>query len=489
MKTYNALTIYVLTTLGKWDEEASAFIFPIQTKQHTLAPLYSSQKNYVREFAIENGFQTQESKSSNRPYKEKVRDLPFDSVGVHDLPNMNWGDSANQGGKLSRRTQDGVWGETSHGMQSNTYGQETGRGSHYHESPSTRARETPSIRWDDDSGTQWGKMSSTARDGIWDQKGTYGGNDRHGQDILKDNYGRNSMYGSYTQDAWHSNNRQDSWAQSQWHESSGQNSWHSNSEQGAWYMGSGHRRVGNHAQGYGQRRLDGGTLQTFSSSSPYSYGLDKDTHVTLSNNGRPINAEMMLWDGPDNAPQQVRTYCMDGSLNRFKATFSGKGTMSIRNTGSSGFPATATVNTSPAGTTSNLSRQHLRSSLPMQEQTSSSTPQEKTSLSSQGYQDGRSRVGSIEIQGCGALKTWPIVGGVRSATVELESEGRPISAIVELWQGPTNVQQVAQLFSQDGYDRPYSMEVDLMGSYYGSSTIAIRNVGPIEYPIIARVSY
>eukprot|EP00957_Ditylum_brightwellii_P002755 211541-Ditylum_brightwellii.AAC.1 len=175
--------------------------------------------------------------------------------------------------------------------------------------------------------------------------------------------------------------------------------------------------------------------------------------------------------------------------------------MSIRNTGGVTFPATASVYATPRGSTNmNVGRQHQQATKPLekQQQSPSSFSQEEeeqqkppqTAISMRGYfQNTNKREGALEIQGCGALKTWSIIGNVQSATVEIESEGRPVKAIVELWQGPNNVQQVAQIFSQDGYNRPYSMEVDVGDSAYGSSTIAIRNVGPMEYPFFARVLY
>jgi len=232
------------------------------------------------------------------------------------------------------------------------------------------------------------------------------------------------------------------------------------------------RRENNDQQDYGQRDLDGGSLQTLSSGSPFTDLLNKEIHVTLCNDGRPVEAEMTLWDGPNNAPQKVKTYCSDGSRNRFKGTFSGSGTLSIENTGSTAYPAKANVNASLRGSTSHVSRRYQRASLPLQ-----------------GPQGMKTRDGALEIQGGGTLKTWPIVGPVQSATVELMSEGGPLDAVVELWQGAANVTQVAEIHSQDGYLRPYSMEVDLTGSDYGTSTIAIRNKGPLEYPIIARVSF
>lgn len=219
-----------------------------------------------------------------------------------------------------------------------------------------------------------------------------------------------------------------------------------------------------------EKIIDGYARNTYQPTNPYEYREDK--HITMqTEDGRPMEAEVALWEGPHNAPQVVQHYSMDGRKNRFKGTFSGAGTMTVRNTGGEAFPAYASVISSEPGS--------------LQEATSpKSTPSGERPKSV-------SREGSVTVQG-GSLKTWSIDEPVDTATIELESNGLPVTALVELWQGPSCVQQVAEIYSQDGYKRPYSMEVDLMDYerlYFGSTTIAIRNLGPMEFPITARVMY
>mmetsp|Transcript_12248 Transcript_12248/g.14033 ORF Transcript_12248/g.14033 Transcript_12248/m.14033 type:complete len:395 (-) Transcript_12248:205-1389(-) len=242
-------------------------------------------------------------------------------------------------------------------------------------------------------------------------------------------------------------------------------------------------RYQNSMDGY-ESRIDGnGALQTFRAEDPYEYRDDK--HVTMETDGRPLEAEVALWDGPNNAPQIVNTYSMDGRKNRFKGSFSGSGTMTVRNTGPGAFPAYASVVSSDPREGGGFSNNPGQS----RHQDMGST---RGMGSTQGYQGmGTSREGSVTVQG-GSLKTWSIDDVVSTATIELESNGMPVNALVELWQGPDCVQQVAEIYSQDGYKRPYSMEVDLMDyerSYFGSTTIAIRNVGPMAFPFEARIMY
>ena len=58
------------------------------------------------------------------------------------------------------------------------------------------------------------------------------------------------------------------------------------------------------------------------------------------------------------------------------------------------------------------------------------------------------------------------------------------------YKGPGEVMQIAEIESQDGFSRPFKMKVDCSdGRFYGSTTVAVRNVGQLEFPIIAKVSY
>lgn len=184
-------------------------------------------------------------------------------------------------------------------------------------------------------------------------------------------------------------------------------------------------------------------------------GYRDDMQVSVrSDEGRPIYAEIDLWDGPNNTGQRVRLYSMDGIVNQFEGTLCGGGTVSVLNTGPLEYPLVASVN--------------------------SSTPDE----------DAFNREGSVIIQGRESIRTWTLDEDVEEVIVELESDGSPFLAAVELWNGPGDARQVVEVESQDGYMRPFKMVVDTRESqFYGSSTIHIRNIGPLEFPVVARVLY
>ena len=51
---------------------------------------------------------------------------------------------------------------------------------------------------------------------------------------------------------------------------------------------------------------------------------------------------------------------------------------------------------------------------------------------------------------------------------------------MELWGTSTQVKQLAEVYNDNGQIRPFAAILDLPG---GENTIAVRNTGPLEYPI------
>jgi len=94
----------------------------------------------------------------------------------------------------------------------------------------------------------------------------------------------------------------------------------------------------------------------------------------------------------------------------------------------------------------------------------------------------------VRVQG-GALKTWsysdPTVERVYVAmTTEGPYEGNPLKCSLELNQGPDNCPQKLQIYSGKGAYRPYKMWIETPGD---SCAVFIRNLSPLEFPIIAGV--
>merc|ERR1719389_702615 len=91
---------------------------------------------------------------------------------------------------------------------------------------------------------------------------------------------------------------------------------------------------------------------------------------------------------------------------------------------------------------------------------------------------------SIQIQG-ETLRTWAFKSpAVETVQVELGTEGRPLEATLEVWNAAGNTPFQARVYSEDGELRPISATLEIPR---GPSTVAIRNIGQMEFPLSAGV--
>jgi len=193
--------------------------------------------------------------------------------------------------------------------------------------------------------------------------------------------------------------------------------------------------------------VQGGSLKTWSYRSP----LVEQVQVVLSTEGRPLDADIELWQGPDNTPVKMRVYVENGQLRPFSAVIEtprGPNTVAIRNIGQIEFPLTANV---------------------IADDVDAPSPE---ALSS-----------GVTVQG-GALRTYPFEGQVDSVQVLLKTDGRPLKARIELLQGPNNNKQVIELYTEDGLDRPFFCILETPGS---GNVVRIVNTSPVEFPMTAAV--
>jgi len=193
--------------------------------------------------------------------------------------------------------------------------------------------------------------------------------------------------------------------------------------------------------------VQGGSLRTWSYRSPSV----EQVQVVLSTEGRPLDADIELWHGPDNTPCKMRVYVENGQLRPFSAVIEtprGPNTVAIRNVGQLEFPFAANV---VADTVDQPTMECL---------TASST-----------------------IQG-GALRTYPFDPSVDSVQVLLKTDGRPLNARIELLQGPNNNKQVIELYTEDGADRPFLCFLETPGS---GNVVRVVNTAPVEFPMTAGV--
>mmetsp|Transcript_10713 Transcript_10713/g.28603 ORF Transcript_10713/g.28603 Transcript_10713/m.28603 type:complete len:297 (+) Transcript_10713:141-1031(+) len=193
--------------------------------------------------------------------------------------------------------------------------------------------------------------------------------------------------------------------------------------------------------------VQGGSLRTWSYRSP----LVEQVQVVLSTEGRPLDADIELWHGPDNTPCKMRVYVENGQLRPFSAVIDtprGPNTVAIRNIGQLEFPFAADVY---ANDVEDPSPDCLAA--------------------------------SATIQG-GALRTYPFDTLVDSVEVLLKTDGRPLNARIELLQGPNNNKQVIELYTEDGFDRPFFCILETPGS---GNVVRIVNTAPVEFPMTAAV--
>ena len=95
----------------------------------------------------------------------------------------------------------------------------------------------------------------------------------------------------------------------------------------------------------------------------------------------------------------------------------------------------------------------------------------------------KSPTNSIVVQG-GSLRTWSHSHMIE-AQLTLKTEGLLMDSVVELWEGPNRAPIQLRVYSDDGHKRPFR------AVFHGMkipNTIAVRNIGQVEFPISAHAT-
>jgi len=196
--------------------------------------------------------------------------------------------------------------------------------------------------------------------------------------------------------------------------------------------------------------IQGGSLKTCS----FDGGVERVT-VFMKTTGRPLNANVELWQGPDNAPQKMAVYLEDGNTRPFRCTVetpASSNAISIRNTGQIEFPLTAGLET---------------------DRSESKSPSEVIFAKSK-YNT---------VQG-GAVYTTPFAASVQSVQIAMRTDGRPMNARIELLQGPSNNKQIIEIYMEDGQKRPFHIVLDTPGT---GNVVRIVNTATVEFPLTAAI--
>jgi len=195
--------------------------------------------------------------------------------------------------------------------------------------------------------------------------------------------------------------------------------------------------------------VQGGSLKTWSFTTP---AIER-VQVNLKTEGRPFNADIDLWHGPDSTKQKIAVYSEDGNARPFNAvieTPKGQNAIRIQNTATMEYPLKAIVETDTEGFIGERPVDPSNSQL---------------------------------IQG-GAVKTYTFEATVGSVAVLMQTDGRPLNVRIEILQCPNNNKQVIDVYTENGILRPFYAIMQTPGS---GNVVRIVNTATMEYPVMCSV--
>ena len=195
------------------------------------------------------------------------------------------------------------------------------------------------------------------------------------------------------------------------------------------------------------QRVEGKTRKTWSFND-----LSKDrVQVALTSTGRPINADIQLWLGPNWTPFTLQAYSEDGSLRPVQTligTRNKAAMIEVRNVGEYEFPFSAASNYAQGA------METLPADLP-----ASLGPGERV--------DG------------GALRSYPLDPSTELLEVVLNTDGRQLNAKIELISGPNNPKQTYECFTNNGLLNSLVVGFACPDQ---ATTVRVVNLAPVEFP-------
>lgn len=205
------------------------------------------------------------------------------------------------------------------------------------------------------------------------------------------------------------------------------------------------------AQGSGMVRCEGGSRKTFT----FPDQGQEIVQIGMTTEGRPLNAEIELWIGPNWTPYSLKCFSDDGRQ----------------------FPARILV-----GTRNKPAEIELRNVGQMELPFTAAASYAKPPLV-----DIRERIidagDGITVQG-GAIDSIPLGSEVNQVRVYLKTDTRQLNTRVELLNGPNNIKQQFEVFTNNGVLNSLYVVMDTPGN---ANTIRIINQAPLEFPAYAYI--
>jgi hypothetical protein len=192
--------------------------------------------------------------------------------------------------------------------------------------------------------------------------------------------------------------------------------------------------------------IEGGAMRTWPCDAP---GRER-VQVVLGSDGRPVEANLDIWDPAGKLPFKAKVYSEDGEIRPIMAVVElpKRGSISVRNLGQADFP--------------------IRAQMEHEYPVPPSMEHEGAAQSIMG----------------GALRTYTFDPTVEAVEVLLTTGGMPMNSRIEISQGPNTNKQVIEFYCKDGLDRPVMFTLP---TPWSGNVIRILNTSPQEYPLTVSV--
>lgn len=172
--------------------------------------------------------------------------------------------------------------------------------------------------------------------------------------------------------------------------------------------------------------------------------------IAMESTGRPLNADVQLWIGPDWTPVTIHAHSEDGKdypIQTLVGTRNMAANVEVKNTG----PSTMPVNSAVSYAISPLA-------------------------------DARDRVAE-EVEGKymegGSVHHLSFAPEIDQLQVLLKTQGKQLNAKIELLNGPNNVKQEFEVFTNNGELNSLFVVFNTPGE---GNAIRVKNLAPLEYP-------